>query len=131
MTCNAGTETTGPVVRTTLSDLRIGAGRTARFDGADFGAGASFFMVEADPGTGPSLHVHEYSETWAVLAGAGRFSAAGAEHDAIPGDVLVVPPRTPHRFVSAGHAPLQMVCIHASPRIEQEFVRPREGNQGN
>jgi len=111
------------LVRTTIGELRARrGGRTARFDGADFGAGASFFMVDAAPGDGPQLHRHTYSETWIVLAGTGMFQAGDAMHEAAAGDVLVVPADTPHRFVATGTESLRMVCIHASARIIQEFV---------
>ncbi len=40
--------------------------RTAKFEGENYGAGASFFYVDNDPGQGTGLHWHPYSETWVV-----------------------------------------------------------------
>jgi mannose-6-phosphate isomerase-like protein (cupin superfamily) len=36
------------------------------------------------------------------------------------GHVIVVPPDTPHGFVSSGDEMLHQVSIHASPRVIQE-----------
>ena len=39
-----------------------------RFEGHDYGpADVSFFLVEAQPGGGPSLHTHPYAEVFVVL----------------------------------------------------------------
>ena len=112
-----------PLHRTTLAELRNGRpGRTVRFDGADLGSATSFFLVDAEPGTGPDLHRHGYPETWIVLAGTARFKAGDAWHEAAAGDVLVVPAGVPHRFIADGTQPLSMVCIHASDRIIQTFI---------
>lgn len=37
-----------------------------------------------------------------------------------PGDIVVVGPETPHKFKNTGSGRLDLVCIHASPRIIQE-----------
>jgi mannose-6-phosphate isomerase-like protein (cupin superfamily) len=44
----------------------------------------------------------------------------GEDIDAGPGDIVVVGPETPHKFKNAGTERLDIVCIHASPRITQE-----------
>lgn len=103
--------------------------RTARFDGADHGAQASFFFVDNDPGQGPGLHWHPYSETWIVLDGVVRFRLGDAlgededtaieEMDAGAGTVFTVPPERHHGFVNPGPEVLRMVCIHAGERIVQ------------
>jgi mannose-6-phosphate isomerase-like protein (cupin superfamily) len=93
--------------------------RTARFDGADFGAGASFFYVDNDPGQGPGLHWHPYSETWIVIDGRVLFHVDGEELEATNDAIASVPPETPHKFTNIGEGRLRMLCIHASPRIIQ------------
>lgn len=103
--------------------------RTARFEGAPWGAGASFFAVDSDPGQGPGLHWHPYSETWLVIAGTVRFRLGDAEGDAldtaieeldaVAGHVFTVPARRHHAFTATGDTPLRMVCIHASAEIIQ------------
>jgi quercetin dioxygenase-like cupin family protein len=40
----------------------------ATFEGESHGSGVSFFLVNNEPGQGPDLHRHPYSETWIVRA---------------------------------------------------------------
>lgn len=103
--------------------------RTATFIGRDQGAGASFFYVDNDPGQGPGLHWHPYSETWLVLEGTATFRLGDGEGDApdthieevdaTADDILTVPPLRHHAFVNAGPGRLRMLCLHASPEIIQ------------
>ncbi|MBO1752486.1 cupin domain-containing protein [Actinotalea sp. BY-33] len=101
------------------------SGRTALFEGEGYGSGVSFFLVDTPPGGGPVLHKHPYSETWVVRAGAVRITADGVDTLAGPGDIAVVPPETPHKFLNVGEDRLEMICIHASPRILQENLEER------
>lgn len=100
-------------------DIAPSAGSTAKFEGDDYGSEVSFFLVDSEPGAGPPLHTHPYTETWIVQSGAARFTADGEEMDAGPGDILVVGAETPHKFTVTGAEQLRMVCIHASPRMVQ------------
>ncbi|MBX9245590.1 cupin domain-containing protein [Actinotalea ferrariae] len=106
--------------RVTAAELRIGTGRTSRFEGEEYGSEVSFFLVDSDPGQGPSLHRHPYTETWVVLEGEATVTADGEEHHAAAGDILVVGAGTHHKFVATGTGPLRMACIHGSPRMIQE-----------
>lgn len=101
-------------------ELRPSTGGTVTFEGEPFGSGVSFFLVNNQPGAGPGLHRHPYSETWIVRSGKALFTADGEEIEAGPGDILVVGPDTPHKFKNAGDERLDIVCIHASPRMIQE-----------
>ncbi len=93
---------------------------TVTFEGEPHGSGVSFFLVNNEPGFGPDLHRHPYSETWIVRSGRALFTADGDEFEAGPGDILVVGPETPHKFKNLGPDRLDMICIHASPRFIQE-----------
>ena len=101
-------------------ELPPSRGGTVTFEGEAHGSGVSFFLVNNQPGAGPDLHRHPYSETWIVRSGKARVTADGEELDAGPGDILVVGPETPHKFKNTGDDRLEMVCIHASPRMIQE-----------
>jgi len=103
-------------------DQQRSPGGTLTFEGEDHGSGVSFFLVNNQPGEGPDLHKHPYSETWIVRGGKGRFTADGKVVDAGPGDILVVGPETPHKFKNVGTDHLDVICIHASPRIIQEAL---------
>jgi mannose-6-phosphate isomerase-like protein (cupin superfamily) len=39
-----------------------------------------------------------------------------------PGDIAVVGPDTPHMFKNIGTERLDIICIHASPRLIQESL---------
>ena len=93
---------------------------TVTFEGAAHGSGISLFLVNNQPGEGPDLHKHPYSETWIVRSGTARMTADGQEIDAGPGDIVVVSAETPHKFKNVGAERLEIICIHASPRIIQE-----------
>ena len=92
------------------------------FEGGPHGSEVSFILVDCPAGAGPSLHRHPYSETWIVRGGKGRFTADSEDIDAGPGDILVVGSETPHKFKNVGTERLDVICIHASPRIIQEAL---------
>lgn len=92
------------------------------FEGAGHGSDVSFFVVDAAPGEGPALHRHSYPETFVVQGGRGRFQVEGRSIEAVAGDVVVVPPETVHSFRAVGPERLQLVAIHASPRVESRWV---------
>ena len=100
-------------------ELPPSPGGTVRFEGGAYGSDVSFFHVDNEPGAGPDLHRHPYSETWIVRAGKVRITADGEEIEAGPGDVLVVGAETPHKFKNAGEGRLEIICIHSSPQIIQ------------
>ena len=95
-------------------------GGTVTFEGEPYGSGVSFFLVDNEPGSGPDLHRHPYSETWIVRSGRARFTADDEEVEAGPGDLVVVGPETPHKFKNVGDGRLDVICIHASPTMIQE-----------
>ena len=101
-------------------ELPPSPGGTVTFEGKPYGSAVSFFLVNNEPGAGPDLHRHPYSETWIVRSGKARITADGEDLEAGPGDIVVVSPETPHKFKNIGTERLDIVCIHASPRIIQE-----------
>jgi mannose-6-phosphate isomerase-like protein (cupin superfamily) len=86
----------------------------------------SMFLVEASPGRGAPLHVHEYDEIVLVQEGRSRFVIGDVIREAGPGEILVVKARTPHGFVNAGSGVLKQTDIHVSPRFQQKLVDPTE-----
>jgi quercetin dioxygenase-like cupin family protein len=74
-----------------------------------------FDVVLTPEGRVPGKHVHpEQEERFTVTSGRMRFTKGRKKLVAGPGDVVVVPPGTPHKFENAGDEP-------ASARVE---VRP-------
>ncbi|WP_233549642.1 cupin domain-containing protein [Cellulomonas rhizosphaerae] len=107
-----------------MSELRRPDSRTARFEGRAHGSGISFFLVDADPGHGPGLHRHPYSETWVVLEGQATITIDGHDLVAEADDCAVVPAGLWHSFVNSGSGALRMICIHASDVMVQEGFPP-------
>ena len=112
------------VIRRT--EPKPGASRTVRFEGHEHGSGVSFFLVDYDPGQGPQLHVHPYTETWVLRAGEGEFTVGHEKIRAAAGDIVVGAANVPHKFRNVGRGRLEVVCIHANDHILQEWVE--EGN---
>jgi mannose-6-phosphate isomerase-like protein (cupin superfamily) len=90
--------------------------------GAEHGASISLILDESEPGHGPRLHRHTYDETWVVIEGNVTFQAGAERLSAGPGDVVIVPPETPHKFTNDGPGQSKMVCIHASPTLETTWL---------
>jgi mannose-6-phosphate isomerase-like protein (cupin superfamily) len=101
-------------------ELQPSPGGTITFEGEPYGSGVSLFLVNNAPGAGPDLHRHPYSETWIVRSGRARITADGVDIEAGPGDIMVVSAGTPHKFKNIGDGRLEIICIHASPRIIQD-----------
>jgi mannose-6-phosphate isomerase-like protein (cupin superfamily) len=95
-------------------------GGSVRFEGESYGSLVSFFHVNAAPGTGSLMHRHPYPETWIVRTGTVRFTVGDKDIEGRAGDIVVGPAEIPHRFINTGTEQLDMLCIHASPRIIQE-----------
>jgi quercetin dioxygenase-like cupin family protein len=92
------------------------------FTGEELGAGVSIILVDTAPGRGPSLHRHRYEEVFVVHEGQVTFTLGDEERVARAGDIVVVPPDTPHAFRNTGERPLGMVAIHVSPRFVTEWL---------
>ncbi len=102
-------------------------GSSYNFVGAEQGDVAiSMFLVEAPPGRGAPLHVHDYDEIVLLQEGDSRFVMGDVIQEAGPGDILVVKAGTPHGFINAGSGVLKQIDIHVSPRFQQELVDPTE-----
>jgi mannose-6-phosphate isomerase-like protein (cupin superfamily) len=93
----------------------------ALFEGDKQGDGVpvSSFIVNTPPGKGPRLHVHPYGEVFVVNEGQATFTAGDEEVVVAAGNVVVVPPETPHKFVNSGDHTLRMVTIHANGTMIQ------------
>ena len=102
--------------------LRSGTSRTAKFEGGDHGSQVSFFLVDNEPGQGPGLHVHPYSETWVIRSGEAEFTVGREKLRAGAGAIVVGPAGIPHKFVNIGAGRLELICIHANTAIVQDWV---------
>ena len=112
------TDRDGPVVK--VDELSSGE-NSSIFNGHEHGAQVSFFLSHNKPGTGPRLHRHPYEETFIVQDGDVLFTVGDRTVEAGPGDIVVVPARTPHKFVSRG-ATHRQISIHPVARMETEWL---------
>jgi quercetin dioxygenase-like cupin family protein len=92
------------------------------YTGDELGAGVSIIVVDTPPGRGPALHRHQYEEVFVLREGEVTFTIGDEERVARAGDIVVVPPDTPHGFVNTGEEPIGMVAIHVSPRFVTEWL---------
>ncbi|MFE1644149.1 cupin domain-containing protein [Microbacterium sp. P01] len=110
--------------------IRISGSRTLKFEGVAYGSGVSFFLVTNDPGMGPGLHRHPYTETWTVLEGEATIAIGAEQYIARTGDTAVVQAQVWHGFRNTGDSVLRIVCMHDSPVILQEDHDDAEGANG-
>ena len=95
---------------------------TLTFEGEGYGSGVSFFLVYNQPGEGPDLHRHPYSETFLIRHGRALFTVADERIEAVGGQILVVPALTPHKFEVIGPEAFVSTNIHANPTFITEWL---------
>jgi quercetin dioxygenase-like cupin family protein len=94
-------------------------GMSYEFVGEEEGAPISAYIVNAKPGEGPPLHTHPYVEVIFMLEGDATVTIGNQTREAKSGEIAVVPPNTPHRFINSGDTVLRQIDIHASPKFIQ------------
>jgi mannose-6-phosphate isomerase-like protein (cupin superfamily) len=100
-------------------------GSSYNFVGADQNnVEVSIYFVEAQPGRGAPLHIHEYDEVLMMQEGRARLVVGDEIREAAPGDIVVVKARTPHGFVNIGDIILKQIDIHLSPGFHQHNLEP-------
>jgi mannose-6-phosphate isomerase-like protein (cupin superfamily) len=102
--------------------INAGSLPTGNLKGEDHGATISVILDHSEAGRGPRLHKHPYDETWVVNDGNLTFQAGEEQLQAGPGDIVIVPPNTPHKFTNNGPGQCNLVCIHANPTFETEWL---------
>jgi mannose-6-phosphate isomerase-like protein (cupin superfamily) len=63
-------------------------------------------------GGGPRLHSHPYAEIFIIRQGTGLFTVGDRQIEASAGQIVIVPPDTPHRFTNLGPGALETTDIH-------------------
>ena len=102
--------------------IKNGTLTTGNLKGEEHGASISLILDESGPGHGPRLHRHPYDETWVVIEGKITFQAGDEQLAAGPGDIVIVPPDTPHKFTNDGPGKSHLVCIHANSTMVTEWL---------
>lgn len=105
-------------------------GSSYHFVGADQGnVSVSMFLVEAQPGRGAPLHIHDYDEILMTQEGRARLVVGDEIREAVSGDIVVIKARTPHGFVNIGEGILRQIDIHVSPWFKQQNLEPTEASR--
>lgn len=73
-------------------------------------------------GGGPRLHKHPYTEIFIIRAGTGLFTVGDQQIEASAGQILIVPPDTPHKFTNLGPGPLETTDIHENGSFVTEWL---------
>ena len=97
-------------------------GMSYEFVGETQGAPFSAYIVEAKPGQGPPLHKHPYVEVAFTLEGSATITLGDEQREVKAGGIVVIPAKTPHRFVNSGDTILRQIDIHASSKFIQTNV---------
>jgi mannose-6-phosphate isomerase-like protein (cupin superfamily) len=93
------------------------------FEGYLFGdVGVTFIIENPGPGDGPKLHSHPYAEVFVVHEGTVTFTLGESEIDASGGQIVIVPPETPHKFINRSDRPARQTAIHANNRFVTEWL---------
>ncbi len=93
------------------------------FVGAEHGnVPFSIILVHSEPGAGPKLHRHPYTEVFVVEAG--RATSQIGEQTLVvdEGHIVVSPPGEAHGYTNTGSGDLRLTAIHASPRFNTEWL---------
>jgi quercetin dioxygenase-like cupin family protein len=106
-----------------LDDLRPAIDRAALFEGKDYGAKTSFFLVNSLPGRGVNKHRHPYEEVFIVLSDQIEAIIGGEKQMLNNGTAAVIPANTWHEFTNRAGTKALMVTVHSSPKLIQEDYR--------
>jgi mannose-6-phosphate isomerase-like protein (cupin superfamily) len=79
-------------------------------------------FIDLEPGAGPRLHRHPYEEIFIVLEGQATYTVGSETAEAHAGQVLIVRPAVPHKFVNSGDGRLRQIDIHANDRFITEWL---------
>jgi len=106
-----------------LTELRLSGGTARVFDGFQYDdTNVSFFLIDAPPGEGPSVHSHRYEEIFVIQAGEVTFTVGDATIEATGGQIVIAPAGVPHKFVNSGKTPLRSINIHPISRMITEWL---------
>jgi quercetin dioxygenase-like cupin family protein len=94
----------------------------ATFQGFEYGASISFFVVQFSPGKGPKKHRHPYEETFVILDGEIEVIVDDQTQTVSTAKIVMVPANTWHEFKNRSDKLVQMVNIHPVPKMITEWA---------
>ena len=81
----------------------------------------SVILVHVQPGHGPRVHRHPYTEVFIVDSGTATFRIGPDTIEVTGGHVVVSPPGEAHGFTNTGEGVLRLTAIHAAGRFTTEW----------
>ena len=94
----------------------LAAGQSVRVERLGSTTNVSYHFVQLAPGAGERLHLHTTHDLLAVvLRGAGTQWIAQQAKSVHPGDSVLIPANTPHRFVNTGDTSAAALIIFSPP----------------
>jgi quercetin dioxygenase-like cupin family protein len=106
-----------------IDSLRPPSGGSPRFEGINYGANTSFFVVTSAPGRGADKHRHPYEEVFVILDGDIEVIVDGEMQMISGGNIAIIPAGAWHEFKNRSDHPALMVNIHPVPQMIQEDWR--------
>jgi quercetin dioxygenase-like cupin family protein len=103
-----------------ITSLRPASGGSPRFEGGNYGANVSFFVVTSSPGNGADKHRHPYEEIFVILEGDIEIILDGEPRMIQSGNIVVIPSNTWHEFKNRSSQNALMINIHPAPTMIQE-----------
>ena len=105
------------------SDWASGKGWNGKLEGQNLGTQISFLFNEVtESGKGPPVHRHPYDEVYVVRQGQARVTVGDDEAVVNEGDILVIPANTPHKVLTEGTGPFEIISVHVSEKIVMDLV---------
>lgn len=82
----------------------------------------SFIWVDMPPGDSVRLHNHPYQELFIIQEGEATFTIGQTTVKAHAGQIIIVPPDSPHKFTNTGEKQLKQIDIHQHPHFITEWL---------
>ncbi len=106
------------------TDWASDEGWNGKLEGQNAATGISFLFNEVkESGKGPPLHKHPYDEVYLVRQGQARVTAGDEEAIVNEGDILVIPANTPHKVLTSGEGPIEIISVHVSNKFMMEILK--------
>lgn len=86
------------------------------------GIAVCVIFVDLEPGEGPRLHKHPYTELFFIIEGESTFTDGTDSRVVGAGEVVIASADQPHAFLNSGAGRLRQIDIHLSPRFETEWL---------
>lgn len=89
-----------------------------------------FTLMSVPPGGEVGSETHQHvTQTFFIVSGKGRATLNGSMQRALTkGDVLVVPPRTPHNLETVGMEPLKLYSSYSPPNHLPNRIHPTKAD---